>query len=78
MEESISKILDVVLSEYGVFVLVLLLGVVKLWMAKEKAEERNTELTDKLLEVVQGNTEAMTNLISKIDHQKEVSDAKSN
>ena len=76
MEDMLTKLLDAVLSEYGAFVLFLLVALVKLWISKEKAETRNTELTDKLLDVVNGNTLAMTNLVNKIDHQKEVFDAR--
>jgi len=77
MEEILAKLVNAVLSEYGAFVLFLLLGIVLLWRSKEAAEKRNMELTDRLLDVVDGNTKAMTGLTSKIDHQKEVSDARS-
>lgn len=78
MEDFIDRILNTLLSEYGVFVSFLLLALVKVWMAKSLAEHRIVELTDRLLLVVQNNTEAITTLIGKIDHQKEINDARGN
>lgn len=78
MEVFFQKLLNTVLSEYGAFVVFLLFLNAKFYLDKQKTEDKYDNLTNKLLDVVSGNTEAMTNLVNKIDHQKEVYNAKNN
>ena len=70
------ELLEVLLSEYGVFVLVLLAGIVKLWLSNEQKSKRIDELSDKLLEIVRHDTETMTTLIERIDRQQEIQHAR--
>jgi hypothetical protein len=75
METIISEFFTELLSEHGLVVALLVVALVKVWMSKEDAEKRNAELVGELLSVVKSNTESMTALSTKIDHQKEVRDA---
>lgn len=64
------EILTLVMSEYGVFTGALIIALGKVYSEKKALEIRNQELTDKILEVVQGNTAALTELNIKLDVQK--------
>lgn len=76
MDGLVEQLISAVFSEYGAFVAFLLYVNFKLWKKNEEREAREVELVDKILSVVEANTEAATKLSGKIDHQKEVNNAR--
>jgi hypothetical protein len=63
----VEKLLEVILSEYGAFVVFLLISHGALLKVIKTLWGQNVYLGNKMLETVENNTRVMTQLVSKLD-----------